>query len=412
LPVAVAFARSGCPVVGFDNNEARTHELSNGIDRTNEVAPAELVNPNLSCTSNPDDLRQADFHIIAVPTPVTDIHRPDLQALLSASRIVGERLKHGDIIVYESTVYPGATENECVPVLEGKSGLKSGFDFSVGYSPERLNPGDPAHRFESIAKVVSAQDSKTLDIVASVYSSVVTAGVYRAPNIATAEAAKVIENTQRDLNIALMNELALIFARLGLDTQDVLEAASTKWNFLRFSPGLVGGHCIGVDPYYLTHRAEEVGYQSEVILAGRRINDGMGSWVARETIKRLMRKPVNGRLSITLLGITFKENVPDHRNSRVVDIVRELMDFGIRVEVHDPLADPEKIEKEYSIPLLTLEDMQPADAVILAVPHDAYRRQGWTLVTSRLKNGEGLVVDVRACLDRRTKPAGISLWRL
>ena len=297
-------------------------------------------------------------------------------------------------------------------MLESRSGLKAGTDFTVGYSPERINPGDREHRFETIVKVVSGQDAETLDIVAAVYGSVVRAGVYRAANIATAEAAKVIENTQRDLNIALMNELALIFARLGLDTQDVLEAASTKWNFLRFSPGLVGGHCIGVDPYYLTHRAEQVGYHPEVILAGRRINDGMGSWVARETIKRLMRKPVNGGLAVAVLGITFKDNVPDHRNTRVVDIISELLDFGIRVEVHDPLASPGKIHEEYGIRLTALDALQPADAVILAVPHDDYRRRGWALVRSCLKNAEGLVVDVRACLDRRTKPERIDLLRL
>jgi UDP-N-acetyl-D-galactosamine dehydrogenase len=412
LPVAVAFARAGDPVVAFDISAARIAALRAGVDRTGEVAAPELTNPRLHFTSDAAALRDADFHIVAVPTPITRTHRPDLGPLLSASRIVGRQLRRGAIVVYESTVYPGATEEECLPVLQQESGLTGGVDFTVGYSPERINPGDREHRFETIVKVVSGQDARTLDVVAAVYGSVVRAGVHRAASIATAEAAKVIENTQRDLNIALMNELAIIFERLGLDTQAVLDAAATKWNFLRFGPGLVGGHCIGVDPYYLTHRAEQVGYHPEVILAGRRINDDMGIWIARETIKRLMRRGLTRRPRLAVLGITFKEDVPDHRNTRVVDVVGELRSFGAEVEVHDPLADAAEIAAEYGLQLVALEDMRPADAVIVAVPHAAYRGGGWPLVTPRLRSGGGLVVDVRACLDPCARPPAVELWRV
>jgi UDP-N-acetyl-D-galactosamine dehydrogenase len=412
LPVAVAFARLGQPVIAFDISEARIRELKSGVDRTGEVESADVGQPQLQYTAEPADLRRADFHIIAVPTPIDDAHRPDLTPLIAASRTVGGQLTPGDVVVYESTVYPGATEETCMPILERASGLRCGADFTVGYSPERINPGDKEHRFETIQKVVSGQDEATLDVVARVYGSVVRAGVYRARSIATAEAAKVIENTQRDLNIALMNELSLIFARIGLDTQDVLEAAATKWNFLKFSPGLVGGHCIGVDPYYLTHRAEQAGYHPEVILAGRRINDGMGGWIAQEAIKRLMRNGIQGKPRINMLGVTFKENVPDHRNTRVVDIVRELRAFGLQPQVHDPLAEADQIEKEYGITLSALDELQPADGVILAVPHTVYRHGGWPLLTGLLKNGKGLVVDVRACLPRDTLPPAVELWRI
>jgi UDP-N-acetyl-D-galactosamine dehydrogenase len=321
---------------------------------------------------------------------------------------VGEALKKGDIVVYESTVYPGATEEDCVPVLEQASGLSAGRDFAVGYSPERINPGDKAHRFETIKKVVAGQDAQTLDIIASVYGTVVTAGLHRAPSIKVAEAAKVIENAQRDLNIAFMNELSAIFHELGLDTTHVLAAAGTKWNFLSFTPGLVGGHCIGVDPYYLTYRAQKAGYHPDVILAGRRINDSVGRRVARECLRLLKAGTRTQR--VTLLGLTFKENIVDIRNSRAMDIVREFQSFGIDVQVHDPLADPAAALQQYGLVLQA--DPAPADAVVLAVAHDSYRRSGWPLITSLLKDGRGLVMDLKSVLDPLKRPAGIELWRL
>jgi UDP-N-acetyl-D-galactosamine dehydrogenase len=322
-------------------------------------------------------------------------------------------LKRGGIVVYESTVYPGATEEECVPVLECESGLKCGVDFFVGYSPERINPGDKERTFTSITKVVSGQDRETLDTVAAVYGSVVKAGVHRTSTIKVAEAAKVIENTQRDLNISLMNELALIFNKMGIDTHDVLAAASTKWNFLRFEPGLVGGHCIGVDPYYLTHKAQILGYIPKVILAGRSINDGMGTYISGQVVKQLIHAgyPVKGS-RVTVLGLTFKENVPDLRNSRVIDIVRELMEYGVQVQVHDPLAEAAGAMEEYGIALIPEDQLQPADAVILAVPHRHYLAKGWACVTSLLKDGRGIVVDVKAKLPRERIPDGVRLWRL
>jgi UDP-N-acetyl-D-galactosamine dehydrogenase len=411
LPVAVAFARGGGSVVGFDVDEARVRELREGLDRTREVEMADLERPSLRFTCDSAALQACDFFIVTVPTPIDAARRPDLGAMFGASRAVGKALKKGDIVVYESTVYPGAIEEECVPILEQCSGLKAGSDFNVGYSPERINPGDRQHRFESIMKVVSAQNPGTLDIVAEVYGSVVTAGIHRAPSIKVAEAAKVIENTQRDLNIAFMNELSLIFQALGIDTGDVLAAAQTKWNFLPFQPGLVGGHCIGVDPYYLTYRAEKAGYHPEVILAGRRINDGMGQRVARECVRGLLRKKGTGGV-VTILGLTFKEDVPDTRNSRVVDIVRELESFGLRVQVHDPLANPADARLEYGLTMTGLDALQPADAVILAVAHGSYAEGGWPLVQRLLIGGSGLVFDIKARLDRGTKPAGIELWRL
>ena len=371
LPVAVAFARSGVPVIGFDIDCKRVEELRAGRDRTLEVKPSDLKQASLRFDHETSSLVEADFYIVTVPTPIDGARRPDLGAVLSASGTVGKALKRGDIVVYESTVYPGTIEEECLPVLEKASGLAGGRDFTVGYSPERINPGDQQHRFETIIKVVSAQDARTLDIVAEVYGSVVKAGIHRAPSIKVAEAAKVIENTQRDLNIAFMNELSAIFHKLGIDTGDVLAAASTKWNFLNFQPGLVGGHCIGVDPYYLTFRAEKSGYHPEIILAGRRINDSMGERVARECMRALMQ---NGRSNptVTILGMTFKENVPDIRNSKVVDIVRELQRVGVRVQVTDPIASAEETVHEYGIKLTPFESLQPADAVIFAVAHKDY----------------------------------------
>ena len=411
LPVAVAFARSGTEVIGFDVAAARVAELRRGHDRTREVASDNLKLPHLHITSDPSELTGADFFIVAVPTPIDEARRPDLVPLFRASETVGKALRPGGIVVYESTVYPGATEEDCVPVLEAASSLRAGRDFTVGYSPERINPGDQAHRFETIRKVVSGQDAKTLDIIASVYSSVVTAGIHKAPSIKVAEAAKVIENTQRDLNIAFMNELSAIFHQLDIDTSDVLAAAQTKWNFLPFTPGLVGGHCIGVDPYYLTYRAERAGYHPQVILAGRQINDGVGQRIARECLRCLMRNGTRPE-RITILGLTFKENVPDIRNSKVVDIVRELQSFGVTVQVHDPLAIPEEAIREYGLELVPDSALEPSDAVILAVAHESYVAAGWPLVSGLLRDGSGVVIDVKAKFDRATKPDGIMLWRL
>lgn len=411
LPVAAAFARAGNRVVGFDIDQTRIRELIAGQDRTREVESADLKLASLTVTAEATELSDSDFFIVTVPTPIDGARRPDLGAMFEASRLVGAALKQGDIVVYESTVYPGAVEEECVPILEQCSGLKAGSEFTVGYSPERINPGDKQHRFETIMKVVSAQDARTLDIIAEVYGSVVTAGIHRAPSIKVAEAAKVIENTQRDLNIAFMNELSLIFQALGIDTGDVLAAARTKWNFLPFQPGLVGGHCIGVDPYYLTYRAEKAGYHPEVILAGRRINDGMGQRIARECVRGLLRRKGQGGV-VTMLGLTFKEDVPDTRNSRVVDIIRDLESFGLTVQVHDPMANAADAKHEYGVSLLEFGDLQPADAVILAVAHDHYIGGGWPLIQRLLTGGSGLVLDVKMKLDRNSRPDGIELWRL
>ncbi|HLG83138.1 MAG TPA: nucleotide sugar dehydrogenase [Bradyrhizobium sp.] len=411
LPVAAAFARAGSRVIGFDIDADRVRELRAGQDRTREVEAADLRRETLELTSDKAALEVADFFIVTVPTPIDAANRPDLSAMLEASRMVGSVLKRGDMVVYESTVYPGAVEEDCVPILERASALKAGTDFNVGYSPERINPGDRKHRFETITKVVSAQNARALDIVADVYGSVVTAGIHRAPSIKVAEAAKVIENTQRDLNIAFMNELSLIFQVLGVDTGDVLAAAATKWNFLHFQPGLVGGHCIGVDPYYLTYRAEKAGYHPEVILAGRRINDEMGREIARECIRGLLRR--TGRAGVvTILGVTFKENVPDIRNSRVIDVVRELKSFGVKVQIADPLADPHAVNEEYGVALSDIETLEPADAVILAVAHDVYVEGGWRLVQRLLEDGAGFVLDVKMKLDRGARPPAIELWRL
>ena len=411
LPVAVSFARAGVRVVGFDIDATRVAELRQGTDRTREVDVDDLRHPSLAFTADPEALKESDFYIVTVPTPIDEARRPDLRAMIAASQSVGSALKKADIVVYESTVYPGAVEEDCVPVLAETSGLVPGVDFTVGYSPERINPGDKQHRFETITKVVSAQDAKTLGIVAAVYGSVVTAGIHRAPSIKVAEAAKVIENTQRDLNIAFMNELSLIFQALSLDTSDVLAAARTKWNFMPFQPGLVGGHCIGVDPYYLTFRAERAGYHPEVILAGRRINDGMGQRVARECVRGLLRRKTQGGV-VTVLGLTFKENVPDTRNSRVIDIIRELQSFGLTVQLHDPWADVADAKHEHGVTLMELGALQPADAIVLAVAHDLYIEGGWPLIRRLLGKDGGLVLDVKTKLDRASKPADVELWRL
>lgn len=412
LPVAVAFGKQD-RTVGFDINETRLSELRQGSDRTNEVASEELRTTNIVYTSDVKILAEADFHIVAVPTPVDDAHRPDLTPVVKASEAVSRALKRGDIVVYESTVYPGVTEDVCVPILEKGSGLQCGVDFTVGYSPERINPGDKEHTFTKITKVVSGQDAATLEIVAAVYGSVVTAGVHRASSIKVAEAAKVIENTQRDLNIALMNELSLIFERLGIDTNSVLEAAGTKWNFLKFKPGLVGGHCIGVDPYYLTYKAEMLGYHPQVILAGRRINDGMGAYVGQQTIKQLALAGHHiGKCTVTVLGLTFKEDCPDLRNSKVIDVIRELQSFGVKVQIHDPEASSHEAEEEYGVKLTPLAELQKAEAVVIAVAHKQYK-QFSTSDYQFLLQPNSVIVDVKGiCRPEEFVGTNTRLWRL
>jgi UDP-N-acetyl-D-galactosamine dehydrogenase len=411
LPVAVAFARSGAAVVGFDIDRERIEELCTGFDRTREVEKSELAQPTLVYTYEAEALADANFYIVTVPTPIDTLRRPDLSAVFRASKTVGRFLKRGDIVVFESTLYPGAVEEDCAPILEHASGLRCGRDFTVGYSPERINPGDRQHRFETITKVVAGQDEKTLRIIAETYGAVVKAGIHCAPSIKVAEAAKVIENTQRDLNIAFMNELSALFERIGIDTGDVLAAAATKWNFQKFTPGLVGGHCIGVDPYYLTYRAEKAGYEPQVILSGRKINDSVGQRIARECVRRLLKRK-NGATTVTILGISFKENVPDARNSRVADIINELSSYGLAVQVHDPLADPREVKREYGVDLASIDALQPADAVIFAVAHDCFARGGWSFVTKLLRGSGGVVLDVKGQLDRMQCPAGVDLWRL
>jgi UDP-N-acetyl-D-galactosamine dehydrogenase len=365
-------------------------------------------------TAEPTDLKTADFIIVAVPTPINEALQPDLTALQKSSELIGRNISPGCIVVYESTVYPGATEEVCLPILEKTSGMKAGVDFKIGYSPERINPGDKEHTLEKITKVVSAQDPESLDIVANTYGMVVKAGVHRASSIKVAEAAKVIENTQRDLNIALMNELALIFHRLGIDTKSVLEAAGTKWNFLKFSPGLVGGHCIGVDPYYLTTKAESVGYHPQVILSGRRINNGMGKFVAEQTMKLLsqLARPVNA-LTVGVLGLTFKENVPDLRNSKVPDIIHELREYGVKVLVHDPIAESEEAVAEYGIHLVDWKQLKDLDGLIVAVAHRDYAAMSMgELLTPLRSQDSGVLIDVKSTLDPDKIPAALKYWRL
>ena len=413
LPLAVEFGKK-FKTIGFDLSEAKIDAYRKHVDPTGEVPTAELqASTMLEPTTDASRLAEADFIVVAVPTPVDDAHQPDFSPLISASRSVGQNMKKGAIVVYESTVYPGATEEECVPVLEKFSGLKWGVDFNVGYSPERINPGDREHTLTRIVKVVSGDTPETLAKVADVYGSIITAGVYKASSIKVAEAAKVIENTQRDLNIALMNELALIFEKIGIDTLEVLQAAGTKWNFLPFRPGLVGGHCIGVDPYYLTHKAEMLGYHPQVILAGRRINDGMAAYVAQQTVKELIRLggTVKGA-KVVVLGLTFKENCPDLRNSKVADLVRELRDFGCNVAVHDPIAESAEAEHEYGI-ALTPWDKLPArtDAIVAAVSHREYLAMPRDEILGRLKPG-GVFVDVKSAYDPAAiRQAGFVLWR-
>jgi UDP-N-acetyl-D-galactosamine dehydrogenase len=413
LPIAVEFGKQ-VPVIGFDINKNKVDELRRGLDRTGEVSEDDLRSAQVQFTSEPTELKSADFIIVAVPTPINESLQPDLRALRMCSETIGSNMSPGTIVVYESTVYPGVTEEVCLPILEKKSGMKAGLDFKVGYSPERINPGDKEHTLAKIVKVVSAQDPESLEIVAETYGMVVKAGIHRAASIKVAEAAKVIENTQRDLNIALMNELALIFHRLDIDTKAVLDAAGTKWNFLKFSPGLVGGHCIGVDPYYLTAKAESVGYHPQVILSGRRINNGMGKFVAEQTMKLLSQLSRSANeLSVGVLGLTFKENVPDLRNSKVPDIIRELREYGVKVLVHDPLAEHEEAVAEYGIHLTDWKQLKGLDGLVLAVAHKPYVQMDVTELLKPLRSCDnGVLIDVKSVLNPGQIPGALRYWRL
>ncbi len=412
LPVALAFAKKHAGTIGFDVDATKVQELARGFDRNGEVSEAELAAARLTLTSSIADLANATFYVVAVPTPVDENDVPDLTAVVRASETVGRVLKKGDVVVFESTVYPGVTEEVCGPVLARTSGLVQGVDFKLGYSPERINPGDREHTLERITKVVSGEDDATLDRVADAYGSIVGAGVFRAASIKVAEAAKVIENTQRDLNIALMNELAIIFDRLGIRTADVLAAARTKWNFLDFRPGLVGGHCIGVDPFYLTTKAQQLGYQPEVILAGRRINDNMGRYIASCLVKMLVNAdiPVKGA-RVGVLGLTFKENVRDIRNSKVPDIVDELRQFGIRAMVHDPLVSKEEARHEFGLTLVDRDELRAMDALVLAVAHRPFLDEGSDRWIACLREG-GVLMDVKSAFDPASVASRVRYWSL
>ncbi len=413
IPLGVGLARAFDSVTGYDINKERIRELREGYDRTGEIPSQEMKSSTLKLTDSLEDIRGLDIYIVTVPTPVDRWNRPDLRPMIGATTSLAPLLKKGSIVVYESTVYPGVTEEICLPLLAEGSGLEPHRDFKVAYSPERINPGDTKHRLETITKVVSGEDEETLEAVARMYEAVVTAGVHRAPSIRVAEAAKVIENTQRDLNIALMNELALLFDRLDIRTADVLEAAGTKWNFLPFRPGLVGGHCIGVDPYYLTFKAQEVGYHPQVILAGRRINDGMGKIIAEKTVKLLCSagRCVKGS-RVGILGVTFKEDVPDLRNSRIPDVVQELNEYGVEVLVADPLASPSETLEEYRIALSDPREWRNLDAILLGVPHKNYLDLGASFLTERLAPSGGVVVDVKSAYAPEDIPDPHRYWSL
>ncbi|MBP3329251.1 MAG: nucleotide sugar dehydrogenase [Clostridia bacterium] len=416
MPIAVAFAKK-VNVVGFDLNEKKIELYKSGVDPTNEVGDQAISETTVEFTSDETKLREAKFHIVAVPTPVNNDHTPDLTPVEGASRIVGRNLVKGSIVVYESTVYPGVTEDVCIPILEAESGLKCGVDFKVGYSPERINPGDKEHRLETIVKIVSGMDEETLETVAKVYSLVIEAGVYKAECIKVAEAAKVIENSQRDINIAFMNELSIIFNKMGIDTAAVLKAAGTKWNFLKFFPGLVGGHCIGVDPYYLTYKAEQIGYHSQIILAGRRINDDMGKYIAENTVKKLIFAGKSVKDSrVAVLGLTFKENCPDTRNTKIVDIINELKEYGVQSYVTDAYAENDDAKKEYGIDLVPMNELKNMDAVIIAVAHDKYfelKKEDIDAIFAEGANSEKVLIDVKGILDRKQYEAdGYCYWRL
>ena len=400
LPVAVAFGKK-MPVIGLDVNQKRIEQLKHTHDETGEVTDEDLRSTNIDFTSDAKRLKECNFIIVAVPTPINESNQPDMRILHKASQMIGQNIQKGTTVVFESTVYPGATEEECAPIIEQWSGLVSGKDFFIGYSPERINPGDKTHTFTTILKIVSGQNEQTTERVADVYSSVVTAGVFKASSIKVAEAAKVIENTQRDLNIALMNELSQIFHELNIDTQEVLEAAGTKWNFLKFEPGLVGGHCIGVDPYYLAHKAESVGYHPEVILAGRRVNDSMAQYVGQSIVKELLKQKKHlGCLKVSVLGLTFKENVPDIRNSKVADLVQELEEYGIEVLSFDPLADADEVYEEYKIEMANYDQLTESDVVILAVPHDVLLTEDGAPVKNLLKDETSMLVDLKKGLEK------------
>lgn len=415
MPIAVAFARK-INVVGFDLNEKKIELYKSGVDPTNEVGDEVIRSTKVAFTADPSKLKEAKFHIVAVPTPVNDDHTPDLTPVEGASRILGQNLTKGSIVVFESTVYPGVTEDICVPILEKESGLKCGVDFKIGYSPERINPGDKVHRLETITKIVSGMDAETLDTIARVYELVVEVGVYRAESIKVAEAAKVIENSQRDINIAFMNELSIIFHKMGIDTQAVLEAAGTKWNFLKFMPGLVGGHCIGVDPYYLTYKAEQLGYHSQIILSGRRINDDMGKYVAESLVKDLIKADIPVKhAKVAILGFTFKENCPDTRNTKVIDIYRELGEYGIAPIVVDPAADADEAKRLYGIDFQTMEDVKDVDAVIIAVAHTCFRDLDRNTINSfyNPKHKQKVLMDLKGLLKREDyKTEDYLYWRL
>ncbi len=416
MPIAVAFAKK-VKVVGFDLNEKKIELYKSGIDPTNEVGDEVISKTTVEFTCDETKLKEAKFHIVAVPTPVNADHTPDLTPVEGASRIVGRNLVKGSVVVYESTVYPGVTEDVCIPILEEESGLKCGIDFKVGYSPERINPGDKEHRLETIVKIVSGMDEETLELVADVYSLVIEAGVYKAESIKVAEAAKVIENSQRDINIAFMNELSIIFNKMGIDTTAVLKAAGTKWNFLKFFPGLVGGHCIGVDPYYLTYKAEQIGYHSQIILAGRRINDDMGKYIAENTVKKLISCGKSVKDSrVAVLGLTFKENCPDTRNTKIVDIINELKEYGVQSYVTDAYAENDDAKKEYGIDLVPFEELKDMDAVIIAVAHNKYfelTQKDIDAIFAEGANSEKVLIDVKGILDRKEyEAAGYCYWRL
>ena len=415
MPIAVAFARK-IKVVGYDLNEKKIELYRSGVDPTREVGDEVIRNTAVEFTADETKLREAKFHIVAVPTPVNDDHTPDLTPVEGASRTLGRNLQKGSVVVFESTVYPGVTEEICVPILEKESGLKCGVDFKIGYSPERINPGDKVHRLETITKIVSGMDEETLDTVAKVYELVVEAGVYRAESIQVAEAAKVIENSQRDINIAFMNELSIIFNKMGIDTRSVLAAAGTKWNFLPFFPGLVGGHCIGVDPYYLTYRAEQMGYHSQIILAGRRINDDMGKYVAENVVKNLIKADVPGKTAkVAILGFTFKENCPDTRNTKVIDIVKELREYGIEPVIVDETADREEAKRLYGVELADRNAVTGVDALIIAVAHAEFTGMDREKIDACFNpdNAKKVLVDVKGVLDRKQyQDEAYIYWRL
>jgi UDP-N-acetyl-D-glucosamine/UDP-N-acetyl-D-galactosamine dehydrogenase len=438
MPIAVAFAKK-VDVIGFDINKEKIDLYKSGIDPTKEVGNEAIKKTTVDFTSDETRLKEAKFHIVAVPTPVKSDHTPDLNPVKAASRTLGRNLTKGSIVVYESTVYPGVTEEICVPILEKESGLKCGVDFKIGYSPERINPGDKIHRLETIVKVVSGMDEETLDIVAKVYELVVDAGVYKAESIKVAEAAKVIENSQRDINIAFMNELSIIFNKMGIDTKAVLEAAGTKWNFLKFTPGLVGGHCIGVDPYYLTYKAEQMGYHSQIILAGRQINDDMGKYVAENTVKKMIKanKNINGA-RVAIFGFTFKENTPDIRNTKVIDIISELEEFGVEVLICDPVADKDDFVREYNYKLYNIDEIKDVDAIIFAVPHEEFKSLSLEKIKGMYrvsqydhfesmkevvatseelylveKESNNVLIDIKGMYNRKeAEQKGFSYWRL